>query len=350
MIRGIIIAGGTGGHIYPGIAVGKELKKRYPNIDILFVGRNREMERDIYKKEGFPFIGINIKSGGIKFFIGFVESLSILISYKPHFVFGLGSYISFPMIFWANLFGIPTFLQEQNVVPGVATRLLQGRVNKVFLGYGESSSYIKFKDRISVTGNPLRFKEDNKLYNQRRDILVFGGSLGARKISEAVVGVVKFIRENKISFGYRFILITGKDDYERFLPYEDKKMLRVYPYVNNMEEFYKRAILVISRAGALTVSEIGYFGLPAILIPYPLAKENHQYFNASLLVKCGMAILLEDRKIEVDLLWKEIYNILGNRKKLKSLNHKSFKFLFRKSKEKIAKSMIKFIREQKGDQ
>ncbi len=349
MTRGIIVAGGTGGHIYPGIAVGKELKRLCPQINVLFVGRNREMEKDIYKKEGFPFVGIDIKGGGIKFFIGFIESLFILISYKPHFVLGLGSYISFPMIFWANLFGIPTFLQEQNVMPGVATRLLEKRVNKIFFGYGESSSYIKFKDRILVTGNPLRFREEAKLYRERGDILVFGGSLGARKISEKIVGVVNFIKENRIPFNYRFVLITGKDDYDKFLHYEDREMLKIYPYVNNMEDFYKRAVLVISRAGALTVSEIGYFGLPAILIPYPLAKENHQYYNAYLLSKKGMAVLLEDEKLEVDLLWKEIYNILGNRKKLKSLNHKSFKFLFKKSKEKIAKSMIKFIREQKGD-
>ncbi len=345
MKKGIIVAGGTGGHIYPGIAIGKEIQRMYPDIEVLFVGRNMEMEKNIYRKEGLSFKGINIRARGIKFLIGFIESLFILAIYRPDFVLGLGSYISFPMIFWANLFGIPSFLQEQNVMPGVTTRLLENRVRKVFLGYGESSSYMRFKERIKVTGNPIRFKKDDRPCGRKREILVFGGSLGAEKISKTIVEVVDFIKTNRIPFNYRFVLITGKKDYERFAPYEDEVFLKVYPYVDNMEIFYRRAVLVISRAGALTVSEIGYFGLPAILIPYPLSKERHQDLNARLLEKRGMAILLEDEKLKVDLLWKEIYNILRDRKKLKSLTHKSFKFLFGNSTEKITKFMIKSIRE-----
>ncbi len=339
-MRGMIVAGGTGGHIYPGIAIGKRMKELYPGLELFFIGRSRDMERQIYKKEGLSFTGLNIKSSGFGFVIGFFQSLFIFLLYRPDFVLGLGSYISFPMIFWASLFGKPTFLQEQNVMPGVATRILQGRVEKIFFGYEGSSHYIKFKDRIRITGNPLRFKGDGVLCKKRNEILVFGGSLGAKKISESIVGVVDYIKKFNISFGYKFILITGREDYERFAKFEDESLLKVYKYVDQMEEFYKKAVLVISRAGALTVSEIAFFGLPAILIPYPFSKKGHQALNASLLVRRGDAVLIEDEKLTVDLLWKEIYNILRNRKKLKSFRFSTFKYLFKDSAGKIARFII----------
>ncbi len=343
------MAGGTGGHIYPGIATGKRMKELYPDLELLFVGRNREMERQIYKNEQLPFLGLNIKSNGLGFIVGLFQSLFIFLFYRPDFVLGLGSYISFPMVFWASLFGRPAFLQEQNVMPGVATRMLQGRVIKIFFGYEGSSHYIRFKDKIKITGNPLRFKGDGALCRKRNEILVFGGSLGAKKISENIIGVVNYIKKYRIPFKYRFVLITGKEGYEKFLEFEDGKLLKVYKYVDQMEELYKRAVLVISRAGALTVSEIAFFGLPAILIPYPFSKKGHQDLNASLLVRRGDAVLIEDEKLTVDLLWKEIYNILGNRKRLKSFRSKTLGYLFKDSAGKIAKFIIEF-KKWKGEE
>lgn len=356
MMKGIIVAGGTGGHIYPGITIGKKIKELYPDVDLLFVGRKREMDRQIYENEGFLFEGINIMSlsknsplsTGIKFMRGVFESLIIFSKYRPDFVLGMGSYISFPMLFWASLFNVPVFLQEQNVMPGIATLLLQNRVSKIFLGYGETASYLKFKEKIAITGNPLRFKDTDKV-KKKREILVLGGSLGAKAISEKVVEVVEYIKKNNISFDYKFVLITGKQDYEIFSGYADKERLIVYPYVNNIEELYKRAVLVISRAGALTISEIAYFGLPAILIPYPFSKRGHQYLNADLLIKNGNAVLIKNESLTVDLLLKEVYNILKDKKKLKSYYFKSFKFLFKNSAEKIAKYMIEFNKKEEGN-
>ncbi len=343
MKRGIIVAGGTGGHIYPGIAIGKKIKTLYKNVDILFVGRNREMERYIYKKENLAFKGIDIKARGVMFFVGFLESLFLITIYKPDFVIGLGSYISFPMVFWAYIFGIPTFMQEQNVKPGVATKILERWVEKIFFGYGESSSFVKFKDKISITGNPLRFNKDGvSVKNPKKEILVFGGSLGAERINRVVIKVIEYIKKNDIPFPYKFVVITGKRHYKDFVNYEDERFLKVYDYVDDIEKHYRKAVLVISRAGALTVSEVAFFGIPAIFIPWGLAKEGHQRINAELLAKNKQAILIEDEKLNVDLLWKEIYNILRNRKKLKSFYFNTFKFLFRSSTEKIAKFVIEF--------
>ena len=344
MRKGIIVAGGTGGHIYPGIAIGKKLKALYKDINVLFVGRNKEMEKYIYRKENLEFRGINIRAKGVLFFIGFMESLFLIVRYKPDFVIGLGSYISFPMVFWAYLFGIPVFMQEQNVKPGVVTKISEGWVDKIFFGYGESSLFVKFKEKIKITGNPLRFKESRSPCKDKREILVFGGSLGAEKINNIVIKIVRYINENNIPFPYKFIMITGKKLYKNFAHYEDEKFLKIYAYVDDIEKYYKRAVLVIARAGALTVSEIAFFGIPAIFIPWSLAKKNHQKANAEFLVKSKQAVLIEDENLSVDLLWKEIYNILRDRKKLKSFHFNTFKFLFKDSAEKIAKFVIEFIK------
>ncbi len=327
-LKVMISGGGTGGHIYPGISLACEIKDRNIKNDILFVGTERGLESKLIPREGFRIE--KIKARGIKrkicfenliaiviFFISLFQSYKIIKKYKPDIVIGTGGYVSGSVVLIAAILGVPTFIHEQNVIPGITNKILSYITRATFLSFDQSKEYFSSKAKLIFTGNPLRFKnieqntdkkgEEFNLDSFKKTILVLGGSKGAASINRAVLGGIELIKEN-IKSNWQVLLISGQDDYDNIIKMvgENNKVFSVKSYLHDIEKAYSLADLVICRAGATTLAEIGAYGLPAILIPYPYATHNHQEVNARIFEKEGAAILI----LEKDLFEKKLAQIL----------------------------------------
>ncbi|HBY57086.1 MAG TPA: undecaprenyldiphospho-muramoylpentapeptide beta-N-acetylglucosaminyltransferase [Candidatus Atribacteria bacterium] len=360
-MRIIISGGGTGGHIYPGISLANELKDRDIKNEILFVGTKKGLEAKLIPREGFKFVSINAKgiqrricwenfTAIIVFFISLFQSYKIIRNYKPDIVIGTGGYVSGSVVLIAALLGIPTFIHEQNVIPGITNRFLSRIVKAVFLSFAQSRKYFKHSSRLIFTGNPVRFKKlppiKNKDYHNfkldplKKTILVFGGSKGAVSINRAVIEGINLIKDS-IKNQWQVLLISGSDDYEEIIDIigDDNNIFSVEPYLYNIEKAYVLADLVICRAGATTLAEISAYGLPAILIPYPFATNNHQEYNARILESEGAAILILEKDLSGERLAKALFNLINDKKQLEIMSKKSKKLGNLNS----AKKIIDFI-------
>lgn len=316
--RVLIAAGGTGGHIYPALALAHKIREKL-NFNIAFIGTRRGLEKEIIPAHGYPLNYINIigLSGSIfskfKFiallFISTLQSLGILLKYKPNVVIGAGGYVSFPVILASFILRIKTVLMEQNVLPGKATRFLAMMSNKVLVSFSETKKYLKGQN-IEVTGNPVRedfFKADRassrKKMNMSDDkftLLVFGASQGAANINKAVLDGLKLWKE----YSWQILHLTGKN---HIMEVKDKSSMaleggakidyRPLPYTEDIVYAYAASDLVICRAGATTVAEIMAIDVPSILVPYPHHADRHQWLNAKFLEDAGGALLMEDEQL-----------------------------------------------------
>jgi len=341
----IISGGGTGGHIYPGISLAYEIKDRDINNDILFLGTERGMESKLIPREGFKII--KIKARGIKrkicfenltaiftFLISLFQSYKIIKKYKPDIVIGTGGYVSGSVVSMAVILGIPTFIHEQNVIPGITNKFLSRITRATFLSFNQSKEYFGSKAKLIFTGNPLRFKNikqstdrEYKKFNlnsSKKTILVLGGSKGAASINRAVLGGIDLIKE-VIKNDWQVLLISGQDDYNNVLKIvgEDHKIFSVEPYLHDIEKAYSLADLVICRAGATTLAEIGAYGLPVILIPYPHATHDHQEINAKIFKREGAAILILEKDLSDKKLAWVLLDILKDKNRLEMMAKKS---------------------------
>lgn len=312
----IIVAGGTGGHIYPGIAIAEKLSKK---ADVLFIGSYEGLEKDLIK---FPIKLIHARgllrkiswkaiSAPFMAIWGYIDAIKILKKFKPDWVISMGGYVSFPVIVAAKLLRIPILLHEQNVLPGATNRFLSKFADIVTLSFSESEKYLKG----TVTGNPVResILSLSKKESQEFTILVFGGSQGARSINMAIGDQIEKLKELNV----KIIHIAGKRDYA-FLNKHDYPFYHMLSYMYNIEEGYREADIVISRAGATAIAEILACGIPSILIPFPYAAENHQEFNARAVEKHGAAIILNDS--DLDDMSKVIGSLIQDRDKLKKMS------------------------------
>lgn len=315
MYRVIISGGGTGGHIFPAIAIANALKKKLDKVDILFVGAIGRMEMEKvpaagYKIEGLPIMGLQrrLTIKNLQFPFKLVASMmkakKIIRDFKPHVAVGVGGYASGPLLKQAMRMGIPGIIQEQNSYAGVTNKLLAQQAEKICVAYEGMERFFP-KEKIILTGNPVRQNICN--LEQKRDeaiqhfdlnpakqtVLVIGGSLGARTINESILQMLPDFEKSEA----QLIWQTGKAYYP-FAAAEVKKrnnpLLRVYPFIEKMDFAYAASDMVISRAGAISVSEICIAGKPAILIPSPNVAEDHQTKNAMALVKKEAAILVKD--------------------------------------------------------
>ena len=344
-IKVIISGGGTGGHIYPGISLAYEIKDRDVKNDILFVGTERGLESKLIPREGFKII--KIKAQGIKrkicfenltviviFLISLFQSYKIIKKYKPDIVIGTGGYVSGSVILMAAILGIPTFVHEQNVIPGITNKFLSRITRTTFLSFNQSKEYFSSKAKLIFTGNPLRFKNikqstdrEYKKFNLdslKKTMLVLGGSKGAASINRAVLGGIDLIKE-VIKNDWQVLLISGQDDYDNIMEIvgEDHKIFSVEPYLHDIEKAYSLADLVICRAGATTLAEIGAYGLPVILIPYPHATHNHQGINAKIFEREGAAILILEKDLSDKKLAQVLLDILKDKNRLEMMAKKS---------------------------
>jgi UDP-N-acetylglucosamine--N-acetylmuramyl-(pentapeptide) pyrophosphoryl-undecaprenol N-acetylglucosamine transferase len=340
-LKVIISGGGTGGHIYPGISLAYEIKDRDIKNDILFVGTERGLESKLIPREGFKIV--KIKARGIQrkicfenltaiviFLISLFQSYNIIKKYKPDIVIGTGGYVSGSIVLIAAILGIPAFVHEQNVIPGITNKFLSRITKATFLSFNQSKEYFSNKAKLIFTGNPIRFKNikqntdrEYKKFNLdslKKAILVLGGSKGAASINRAVLRGVDLIKD-VIKNNWQVLLISGQDDYDNIMKMvgEDNKIFSVEPYLHDIEKAYSLADLVICRAGATTLAEIGAYGLPAILIPYSYATHNHQELNARIFAREGAAILILEKDLSDKKLAQVLLDILKDKNRLEMM-------------------------------
>ena len=311
----IISGGGTGGHIFPAISIANALKKQNPDAEILFVGAIGRMEMERvpaagYPIEGLPISGLNRKNmlRNVKVFWNLFRSLllarEIIKRFKPDVVIGVGGYASGPTLRAASAFGVPTLIQEQNSYAGVTNKLLAKKAKRICVAYEGMEKFFP-KDKIILTGNPVRqdlfsvsakTKDAYKFFNfdsAKKTILIVGGSLGARTINQSVIAELKKISESDV----QLIWQTGKYYFESAKkaaePFASPRLL-VTDFVSRMDLAYSIADLVISRAGASSISELCLLAKPVILVPSPNVAEDHQTQNALALVRKEAALMIKD--------------------------------------------------------
>ena len=335
----IIAAGGTGGHLYPALAIAQMLLKD-KDIELLFIGGKKSLEEKKVRGLGIPFKAILVRKferGQIislplfilNLCIACVQSLFIVIKFKPDIVVGMGGYVSGSVLLTSALCGMPTLIHEQNTIAGLTNRILSRFVRRICITFEASTKYFP-ADKIEFTGNPVREEVLSSQRNSsilklgldsnKKTVLVFGGSRGARKINLTLVDALKFLGSSNL----QILHITGPEDYELIKSLTSTLhlspcTLHLYSYLDNMWDALASADLVISRAGATSIAEITAKGLPSILIPYPYASENHQEINSRILEKIGAAKVLLDRELTGERLAREISGLIGDDEKLKRM-------------------------------
>jgi UDP-N-acetylglucosamine--N-acetylmuramyl-(pentapeptide) pyrophosphoryl-undecaprenol N-acetylglucosamine transferase len=316
MLRKIFFAaGGTGGHIYPAIAVADEIRKIYPDTQIVFIGAKGRIEENIVPPAGYELITLDVEGferklnlKNIKILFKAVKSLKkaeqILNEHRPEVVFGTGGFASGPVIRAAQQQKIRTVLMEGNYYPGFTTRLLASRADMVILNFRESEKYLKRKDNIVFIGYPFRksLKRIPRteavsyfgLSENKKTLLVTGGSQGARAVNSTVLENYT----NLIDNGIQIIWQTGNPDFEKINSHVTNPYIRVFRYLEKIDIAYSACDLSLSRAGISTISELAFLGVPSVLVPFPRSSADHQKRNAELLVKNNAAIMCEEKDLD----------------------------------------------------
>jgi len=357
MIKRLIIAtGGTGGHIYPAIAVADCVKDLHPETEILFVGTKR-MEAGLIPKFGYPFSSIHIKGFdreiSIKSIyknfvnlcclvlgISLFQAIRIIVKFKPDVILGAGGYPCGPVILAGYLMGIPGVIMEQNAVSGLTNRILSHIVKGAALGFDSSCKLFQKIKYCEVTGTPVRdsiikaLREDGlKFFNldpKKKTILVFGGSLGSKNINLGFVGALKKIERNypEIADKIQIIHSTGKRDYSLVIKESDglKIDYQVFEFIDSMHLAYASSDLVIQRAGGVSIAEVACRGLPSIVIPWKGAAGDHQKMNADLLAQNDAAVVITDDVLTDEILAEKLINLMKNEARLKDLASNNEKF------------------------
>ncbi len=348
-MKAILTAGGTAGHINPAIAIAEEIKSIHHDAKILFVGREGGFENDLIKKAGFEYKTINIQ--GLKRGFSLVnfkklylaleaksKAKEIIKEFKPDIILGTGGYVCWPIISVGADMKIPSAIHESNYAPGLTTKLLAKKCNVVFLNNAETKKLLPNGTKTVVSGTPLlqsflqndRAKARQKLGIGEKDVFIasFGGSIGSEKMNETILEVIKkYSSKEKI---IKHLHATGQQHFEsikkNFSP-DEKSGCEIVPYIHNMSTVLHAADIVITRCGAVTLSELAAVGVASILIPSPNVAENHQFKNAKALSDDGSAILIEEKNLSFESLKNAIDELkndeFGRKKRAKSIKGKS---------------------------
>jgi len=336
-MRIFIVLGGTGGHIYPGIALGEKLRDR--NNEVILVGKKGRIGERIAEEGGFSYFNI-VGKGLVRRFslnillflgkavLGFFQSMKIFRCFRPDIVVGMGGYLAFPVVLAAKISRISCTIHEQNVFPGLANRVLARVVDRIMVSFKETERYFPSK-KTFLTGNPIRQSilscprseglRKLNLAEGKKNILVFGGSQGARSINLGMVRALDFLTPVKKKI--QIIHIVGAEQFSEIREKYKKKnySVCVLPYLLHMEYAYSCCDLVISRSGACTVAEIIAKGLPSILIPYPYATAGHQKANAEFLSEREACLLIENNQVTGELLADIIMDLINDEVKLRRM-------------------------------
>lgn len=367
-VKIVIAGGGTGGHIYPGIAVVESIKQFGYEPEVMLVGSGRGLERKVASSAGFEIFEIVSRPLPVRFgiksilsilsaLVGLIQSFVILLVYRPRVIIATGGYASGPCVLAGKMLGIPVVLIEPNVIPGRTTRMLARFVDQIALGYKEAVRYFKRGTNLRVTGVPTRIsiiKQNREqatdllgLDPSRKTIFVFGGSRGASSINRAFIGAAKILESRK---DLQFLIQTGKRDYSMVLNAINALDVRckVFEYVDNIGIAYRASDLIVSRAGAATIAEINAIGLPSILIPYPYALGEHQKANATILAEHGAALVIEDRELTPHRLAEAILDLISDQDKLNRMSQRSLELGRQDAANDIAAHILDLVKQDIG--
>ncbi|WP_333657532.1 undecaprenyldiphospho-muramoylpentapeptide beta-N-acetylglucosaminyltransferase, partial [Tissierella praeacuta] len=345
----LITGGGTGGHIYPALAIANEIKNKDKHAKILYVGTEKGLESELVPKEGFQFRTIRVKGMPRKInkesfialkelFHGINDAKKIINEFKPDVVIGTGGYVCGPVVYIAKKKKIPAMIHEQNAFPGITNKILSRYVDKVAVTFDEAKKYFKYPDRVINTGNPIRKEilninkeEAYKALNIDKSIpfiLSFGGSGGQKTLNDGMYSLIKEAVDKK---DIQIIHVTGKRFYDEFidrLKRDNIKLnnnIKIFPYFYQIPESINIASLVVTSSGAITLAEISAVGVPSILIPKSYTAENHQEFNARAFENKGASILVLEKDIRGNILNDIIYDLIKDKNRLEEMAKNSKK-------------------------
>lgn len=334
----LIAGGGTGGHLFPGIALAEEVVTRHPGNEVVFVGTERGLEARVVPQAGYPLELVPVRGlkgmGVLGLFKGllalpmaFWRSLQILRKHRPDVVVGVGGYASGPVVLAAWLLGIPTAVQEQNALPGFTNRVLGRLVRVVFTAFEDARAHFPER-KVHLIGNPIRRKlMDNYLRShvahERFTVLVFGGSLGASGLNKRVLDALQHLGERKDRL--HFVHQTGKRDVEQVRRgYQEAGFSAdVREFIDDMSQAYAKADLVVCRAGATTLAELTVCKKASLLVPFPFATDDHQAVNARSLVKAGAARMFREAELTGEGLARELADLMDHPEKLKQMEKRA---------------------------
>ncbi|MDQ0112870.1 undecaprenyldiphospho-muramoylpentapeptide beta-N-acetylglucosaminyltransferase [Paenibacillus harenae] len=348
-MRIVLTGGGTGGHIYPAVAIGKQMQQDNPDTQLLYIGTNKGMESRIVPEQGIPFEAIeitgfrrklsidNVKTV-LRFLKGVRRSKALLRKFKPDVVVGTGGYVCGPVVYAAAKLGIPTLIHEQNAIPGLTNQFLSRYASTIGVSFKQSEKLFPKAKKTLYTGNPcatnvLRAATGKGcaslgLPPRSRFVLIVGGSRGAKALNEAVIEMAPLLGQTT---DVHFVFVTGDSYYastssriEQVSP--DMKNVKLIPYLNNMAEVLVDATLVVSRSGASSLAEMTALGLPSILIPSPNVTNNHQEANARSLVDAGAAEMILEKDLTGQSLLSRIQKLLNDDKLMKQMAEASKSF------------------------
>ena len=373
-MRVIVAAAGTGGHINPGLAIANKIKQEEKDSEIIFIGTNRGLENDLVPRAGYELKTIDAYGLSKKLSIDNIKKMcktlgatskarKIIKEFKPDVIVGAGGYICGPVVWAAKKEKIPVVLHESNAYPGKAVKHLAKNANVVLISFEEARERIPNAKKIVFTGTPVKIQkkdytkeEKNKILNELKIedklpiILVFGGSQGAQKINEAIIGVLT----KKLNKKYQIIWATGPKQYDivkeelkqKSIDIENVPNAKILPYIYNMEEIMNISDVIVARSGAMTITEISNLGKPSILIPLPNVSQDHQLRNAEVLQKIGAGKIILNDKLTSENLNQEISEIILNPTNMKKMGEKAYTKSVKNVQEKIYNEIKKVV---KGD-
>lgn len=371
-MRAILTGGGTGGHIYPAVSIAKEIKRRYKDAEIIFVGTERGLESKIVPKEGFQLKTIKVRGFErrltLKNLVAVKEAVfsisgarKIIKDFKPDIVIGTGGYVCGTVMLAAAWMGIPTMVHESNAFAGLTNKVLFRFVDKIALNFEEARKYFNNPKKVVVTGNPIRtdifdITKHEGMHELGFDqniplVLVTGGSRGARRINQSILSFAEYCSSTGKC---QLLHMTGDTQYQAVLQgYSEKniptdsKYVKVAPYLHNMPYALAASDLIINRCGAMTLSEITALGKPSILIPFPYAADNHQEYNARALEKKGAAIVIVEKDLTEQMLKDTVVKLLSDKQKLDAMSASSRKLGIKNASEKIGDIVTELVEAKK---
>lgn len=361
-MRVIISAGGTGGHIYPALAIINKIKEEEPKSEFLYIGTHNRMEKDIIPKHDIKYIPIEVTGlkrsfsfDNIKTLLNFMkarkECKKIISEFNPDVVIGCGGYVTAPVIWAANKLGKKTFIHEQNSVVGLSNKYLTKYAQKIGVSF-ESTMKSFPENKVVLTGNPCSEKAINckkanietfGLEQNKKTVLIVMGSLGSQTINEKIMDYIEGFRNKD----YQVLFITGNNYYEKIKNRLLPKNVVIKPFIDNLSEVMKSVDVMVSRSGATTISELTVLGLPTIFIPSPFVTNNHQYKNAMDLVNKDAALIIEEQNLTKDNLIKSIDKLLTDEKKYQKIKANLLNIGIKNSSSRIYETLKEMIMNDK---
>ena len=372
-VKVIFAGGGTGGHLFPALAIAEKLKQVRKSAEIIFIGTKKGIEGKIIPDSDFKFLPIRISGISresnlfltilknllvpLEFLFAMLKSFWLLRRYKPDAVVGTGGFVSGPPVFAATLMGIPTLIHEQNSYPGLTTRLLAGRVTQVQLGSEMCLNYLKKKDmKVEISGNPVRGEllrraesltsKSYGLVSGKQTILIFGGSQGSHPIN---MHILKNFDQYATRREIQLLWQTGTLDHQLIInSVGERENVKILPFLTDMAGAYSSADLAICRAGALPLAELASVGLPSLLIPLPHAAEHHQDYNAKIMEAAGAAKIIGQDELASGLLEETVFELLFDQWKLQEMSKAAKSLAIKDSAMKIVNSLLGMLENDKN--